>query len=169
MVVSGLPIRNGNQHVGEIASMSLHILDKVSKLEIKHRSGELLQIRIGIHSGQCVAGVVGLKVSFTLLFFVCFVVYNVNFEQMPRYCLFGDTVNTASRMESSGEKLKIHISDTTYNLLEYIGGFVCEKRGLITVKGKGIMMTYWLLSEDDCRIQERFGARTGSCSCMYLK
>lgn len=67
MVVSGLPIRNGIRHVGEIASMSLHILDKVSKLEIKHRPGKLLQIRIGIHSGQCVAGVVGLKVRRKLL------------------------------------------------------------------------------------------------------
>lgn len=64
MVVSGLPIRNGNVHVSEIASMALHILEKVAKLEIKHRPGELLKIRIGIHSGQCVAGVVGLKVNF---------------------------------------------------------------------------------------------------------
>lgn len=65
--MSGLPIRNDNVHVSEIASMALHILDKVAKLEIKHRPGELLKIRIGIHSGQCVAGVVGLKVSETLV------------------------------------------------------------------------------------------------------
>lgn len=68
MVVSGLPIRNGMRHVGEIASLSLHIRDKVSKLEVKHRPGNLLQIRIGIHSGQCVAGVVGLKVSLCIIF-----------------------------------------------------------------------------------------------------
>lgn len=62
MVVSGLPIRNGDRHAGEIASLSLDLLEQVSKLEIRHRPGENLQFRIGIHSGQCVAGVVGLKV-----------------------------------------------------------------------------------------------------------
>lgn len=66
MVVSGLPVLNGMCHVGEIASMALHILHSVSMLEVKHQPGNLFQIRIGIHSGQCVAGVVGLKV--TILF-----------------------------------------------------------------------------------------------------
>lgn len=128
MVASGLPLRNGNRHAGEIASMALHLLHKISKLEIRHRPGELLQLRIGIHSGQCVAGVVGL--------------------QMPRYCLFGDTVNTASRMESTGEALKIHISDATYGLLQKIGGYNFEERGVVHIKGKGEMRTYWLMSED---------------------
>lgn len=114
MVVSGLPIRNGDKHVGEIASLALHLLERVSKLEIRHRKGELLQIRIGIHSGQCVAGVVG--------------------QKMPRYCLFGDTVNTASRMESTGEPLRIHISESTYKLLMKVGKFHCIERGVILVK-----------------------------------
>lgn len=52
MVVSGLPIRNGYRHAGEIASMALHLLSKIKKFEVKHRSGELLQLRIGIHSGK---------------------------------------------------------------------------------------------------------------------
>ena len=82
MVVSGLPIRNGDQHAGEIASMSLHLLSAIMDFRIRHMPEERLQLRIGIHSGPVVAGVVGLK--------------------MPRYCLFGDTVNTASRMESGG-------------------------------------------------------------------
>lgn len=51
MVVSGLPIRNGDRHAGEIASMALHLLSKIKKFEIKHRQGEVLQLRIGIHSG----------------------------------------------------------------------------------------------------------------------
>ncbi|XP_044272562.1 guanylate cyclase 32E [Tribolium madens] len=128
MVVSGLPIRNGDRHAGEIASMALHLLSNIRKFEIKHRRGEVLQLRIGIHSGHCVAGVVGLK--------------------MPRYCLFGDTVNTASRMESSGEAFKIHISHATYNLLQNLGGYRCEERGVIPIKGKGEMRTYWLVGED---------------------
>lgn len=128
MVASGLPLRNGDRHAGEIASMALHILNQISKLEIRHRPGERIQLRIGIHSGQCVAGVVGL--------------------QMPRYCLFGDTVNTASRMESSGAASKIHISQATFALLENIGGYQCEERGVVQIKGKGEMRTYWLINED---------------------
>lgn len=80
--VSGLPIRNDNQHAAEIATMSLHLLSEVKQFTIRHRPKENLMLRIGIHSGPVCAGVVGLK--------------------MPRYCLFGDTVNTASRMESTG-------------------------------------------------------------------
>ncbi len=54
--------------------------------------------------------------------------------KMPRYCLFGDTVNTASRMESSGEALRIHISDLTKTVLETLGGYFYEERGIIPIK-----------------------------------
>lgn len=127
MVVSGLPVRNGTQHAMQIAKMSLALLNAVYTFKIRHRPGEQLRLRIGLHSGPCVAGVIGMK--------------------MPRYCLFGDTVNTASRMESNGEALKIHLSQTTKELLDTFDCFDLVERGVLDVKGKGQMTTYWLIGE----------------------
>ncbi|OXU27316.1 hypothetical protein TSAR_008171 [Trichomalopsis sarcophagae] len=135
MVVSGLPIRNGIQHAGEIASMSLHLLDAIKQFSIRHRPLDKLQLRIGIHSGPVCAGVVGLK--------------------MPRYCLFGDTVNTASRMESTGSPLRIHCSTETKQLLDQLGGFSLAERGLVSMKGKGERLTYWLIGEEPSMREER--------------
>ncbi|XP_028843826.1 heat-stable enterotoxin receptor [Denticeps clupeoides] len=126
MVASGLPRRNGNRHAPDISRMALDILSFVGTFELRHLPGLPLWIRIGIHSGPCAAGVVGLK--------------------MPRYCLFGDTVNTASRIVSTGLPLRIHVSQSTINVLQQTDcGFEFEKRGQTYLKGKGKEMTYWLM------------------------
>ncbi|KAK0131925.1 Guanylate cyclase 2G [Merluccius polli] len=127
MVASGLPLSNENQHAVEISTMALHFLYAIKVFRIRHMPNESLALRIGIHSGPVVAGVVG--------------------STMPRYCLFGDTVNTASRMESNSAPLKIHISQTTADILNLMGTFALEERGEIEIKGKGCQKTYWLLNK----------------------
>ncbi|OTF76542.1 guanylate cyclase C-like protein, partial [Euroglyphus maynei] len=155
MVVSGLPIRNGNEHARQIARMSLELLDQIKKFRIKHLPEQDVRLRIGIHSGPCAAGVIGLK--------------------MPRYCLFGDTVNTASRMESHGERKsfmisiktitiittmiianKIHTSEFSKLILDRFGSFNLTLRGDIHLKGKGIVRTYWLDNEHNRLLLDRF-------------
>ncbi|KAG7507192.1 heat-stable enterotoxin receptor-like [Solea senegalensis] len=128
MVASGLPKRNGNRHAVDICCMALDILAFMGTFQLRHLPGIPVWIRIGIHSGPCAAGVVGVK--------------------MPRYCLFGDTVNTASRMESTGHPLRIHVSQPTINILQRTDcRFEYEFRGETYLKGKGTEATYWLTGE----------------------
>ncbi|XP_028990788.1 guanylyl cyclase C isoform X2 [Betta splendens] len=128
MVASGLPERNGNRHAVDVCRMALDILAFMCSFQLRHLPGIPLWIRIGIHSGPCAAGVVGMK--------------------MPRYCLFGDTVNIASRMESTGHPLRIHVSQPTIEILQRTNcRFEYEMRGETNLKNKGIDTTYWLTGE----------------------
>ncbi|KAM9331659.1 retinal guanylyl cyclase 1 [Pholidichthys leucotaenia] len=130
MVASGVPNRNDNRHAAEMANMSLDILHCIGTFKMRHMPDLKCRIRIGLHSGPVVAGVVGLT--------------------MPRYCLFGDTVNTASRMESTGLPYRIHLNQSTVKVLNSLNlGYQIQLRGLTELKGKGIENTFWLVGKDD--------------------
>jgi class 3 adenylate cyclase len=93
--------------------------------QFRRPSGEPLSVRIGIHTGPVVAGIIGKKKFI--------------------YDLWGDSVNTASRMESSGVKDEIQVTREIFNKLKEKYNF--RKRGVIDVKGKGEMTTYFLIDK----------------------
>ncbi|NVK43290.1 MAG: adenylate/guanylate cyclase domain-containing protein [Oceanospirillaceae bacterium] len=124
MAAAGLPIPIPD-HAVRTAQMALDMLDALQDFNRRHE--HLLQLRIGIHSGSVVAGVIG-KRKFT-------------------YDLWGETVNTASRMESHGVVGRIQISDATRERLD--DRFLLQERGLIDVKGMGQFHT-WFLSGRRC-------------------
>jgi adenylate cyclase len=116
MAVAGLPVPRPD-HAKAAADMALDILEEVPKAV-----GGALQIRVGLHTGPVVAGVIG--------------------ERKFSYDLWGDTVNIASRMESQGAPGAIQVSSATYSLLQ--DGYLFEPRGSISVRGKGPMETFLL-------------------------
>lgn len=119
MVAGGLPEPQAN-HPEAVAQMALDMQREIAQFTI--RENQAIALRIGIHTGPVVAGVIG--------------------SRKFSYDLWGDTVNIASRMESCGTSGGIQVTASTYERLRHQYQF--EPRGLISVKGKGEMMTYWL-------------------------
>ena len=117
MAASGIPEPRDN-HAEAVLLLAIDMIDEIDKYNIAN--GTNLKIRIGINTGSAIAGVIGKK-KFT-------------------YDLWGDSVNTASRMESHGIAGRIQVTDNTYHLLK--NKYTFEYRGEIEIKGKGKMKTY---------------------------
>jgi class 3 adenylate cyclase len=122
MVVAGIPEPRPD-HAQAIARMGLAMQAELRDYAARHATD--LTIRVGIHTGSVVAGVIGRKKFI--------------------YDLWGDTVNTASRMESHGLPGRVHVSEVTYQCLR--DDFTFEARGVIDIKGKGPMATYLLVDD----------------------
>lgn len=128
MMVGGLP-NHRDDHAHVVADAAIEMVEALKT--INEKNGTELAMRIGIHSGPVVAGVIG-KIKFT-------------------YDLWGDTVNVASRMESSGIPGRIHLSEQTRSTLD--SHFLLEERGLVECKGLGQVKTFFLNGR--CRADER--------------
>jgi class 3 adenylate cyclase/HAMP domain-containing protein len=124
MAVGGLPVPS-KDHAEAIAEMALEMQASIQKF--KRLDGSPFLLRIGIHTGQAIAGVIGTKKFI--------------------YDLWGDTVNVASRMESQGVAGCIQVTEATYQLLK--NKYRLEQRSAINIKGKGEMITYLLQGRID--------------------
>ncbi|XP_071951378.1 guanylate cyclase soluble subunit beta-1-like [Antedon mediterranea] len=128
MAVSGLP-EPCSEHARCIANLALDVMEASKSVKV---DGKNITITIGIHSGEVVTGVIGHK--------------------MPRYCLFGNTVNLTSRTETTGVKGKINVSEPAYKHLispeSFDPTFEFEYRGGVKMKGKTEPMQCWFLTQN---------------------
>lgn len=134
MAAAGLSVTPGQEnnqdkerqhaHIGIMVEYGIALMSKLDG--INRHSFNNFRLRIGINHGPVIAGVIGAR--------------------KPQYDIWGNTVNVASRMESTGELGKIQVTEETSRILQDLG-YSCECRGLINVKGKGELRTYFVCTE----------------------
>ena len=124
MVAGGFPEPRPD-HVDAVADLALEMRNSLANFHTEKIQSVCM--RTGIHTGPAVAGVIGTKKFI--------------------YDVWGDTVNTASRMESHGVGGEIQVSEATYKVLK--DKYILEQRGMIEIKGKGRLMTYWLQGKNE--------------------
>ncbi|KAI8622199.1 nucleotide cyclase [Chytriomyces sp. MP71] len=118
--VIGAPDRISD-HAERAANFAIDVIRMVG--DFRTDDGEEIVTRIGLNSGPITAGILG--------------------DSNPHWCIVGDAVNTASRMESTSKSMRIHISESTYKLISN-KGFKLEGPDVMNIKGKGVMNTYWV-------------------------
>nr|XP_045007318.1 adenylate cyclase type 7 isoform X2 [Jaculus jaculus] len=133
MAAAGLSVPSGHEnqdlerqhvHIGVLVEFSMALMSKLDG--INRHSFNSFRLRVGINHGPVIAGVIGAR--------------------KPQYDIWGNTVNVASRMESTGELGKIQVTEETCTILQRLG-YSCECRGLINVKGKGELRTYFVCTD----------------------
>lgn len=133
MAAAGLSVPSGHEnqdlerqhaHIGIMVEFSMALMNKLDG--INRHSFNSFRLRVGINHGPVIAGVIGAR--------------------KPQYDIWGNTVNVASRMESTGELGKIQVTEETSTILQGLG-YSCECRGLINVKGKGELRTYFVCTD----------------------
>nr|KAF6318155.1 adenylate cyclase 7 [Pipistrellus kuhlii] len=133
MAAAGLSAPSGHEnqdlerqhaHIGIMVEFSMALMSKLDG--INRHSFNAFRLRVGINHGPVIAGVIGAR--------------------KPQYDIWGNTVNVASRMESTGELGKIQVTEETCSILQDLG-YSCECRGLINVKGKGELRTYFVCTD----------------------